>query len=200
MIIGLSYKMRVGKDTSADYLVKTYSFKKDSFAKSLKEGIGKGVFGFTDEQFESLKAVVDPFWGVTPREVLQKAGTEFGRHVFGENIWIKTLERRIKSTLASNIVISDCRYINEAEAIKAWGGIVVRIDRDLPGNKSTHISETELDGWDKFDVVINNNGTFEELYHKLDNLVFDYVLTTDKNPVVPEEELDIEVVLEEDSN
>jgi hypothetical protein len=54
-----------------------------------------------------------------------------------------------------NWIITDCRFPNEAQAIKDKGGIIIRIDR--PGIKpvNAHPSETALDNWD-FDHKIAN--------------------------------------------
>jgi len=58
-LIGFLAKKRHGKDTSADYLVKKYNYKKLSFAKPIKDAC-KILFGFTDEQlYGNLKEVKD---------------------------------------------------------------------------------------------------------------------------------------------
>lgn len=74
-------------------------------------------------------------------------------------------------------IITDVRYRNEAQYIKDQGGIVIRINRmiaaDLlsgPGGLYMHESETELDDW-KFDTTISNDGTFEELYTKAEEVM-----------------------------
>lgn len=177
MIIAFGHTARVGKDTSADYLVNTYFFLKDSFAYSLKEGIGKGVFGFTDEQLELTKEIPDDFWGMSPRQALQLAGTEGGRNVFGQDLWVKTLQRRVQQHPTRNYAISDVRFKNEADAIKAMGGIVIKINRDTAGTKSKHSSETELDNYTAWDVELDNNGDKNHLYAQLDNIVSKYVLS-----------------------
>ncbi len=184
MIIGFSHKARVGKDTAGDYLRDTYVFHKLSFAGPLKEGIGKCIFGFTDEQMESGKEVKDPFWGMTPREVLQKAGTEYGRGVFGDDMWVKALKRKIDQNTTYNYAISDVRYKNEADAIKSWGGVVVRIDRNIVGTNSQHISEVDLVDYIGWDAVLDNNGTKEALYHQLDLLVAKHLYPQEVAPVI----------------
>jgi hypothetical protein len=181
MIIGFAFSARAGKDTSADYLVNTYSFLKDSFAYSLKEGIGKGVFGFTDEQLELTKEIPDDFWGMSPRQALQLAGTEGGRNIFGQDLWVKTLQRRVQQHPTRNYAISDIRFKNEAEAIKAMGGIVIKINRTGAGTASKHSSETELENYTNWDAELDNNGDFNHLYAQLDQIVSKYVLKeTDK--------------------
>src|SRR3990167_3895332 len=159
IIIGIGAQARVGKDTIADYLVKEYGFRKTSMASSLKEGIGRGVFGFNDEQlYGNLKEVVDKFWDdrlnihevsivyldrrwtklvvhvppkvgtewyegynvlgqvvdvkrlpITPRLILQLGGTEAGRKVFGDCLWVETVNRRIQDSGHSRWTIPDIR-------------------------------------------------------------------------------------------
>lgn len=103
ILIGLVAPKQSGKDTIADYLCMKYSFKKYNFADPLKEGIGK-IFGFTNEQlYGDDKEVIDPFWGVSPREVLQKVGTELFQYELprvmdefkdmGRTFWVKCFER-----------------------------------------------------------------------------------------------------------
>jgi hypothetical protein len=157
---------------------KQHDFKEDCFAYSLKEGIGKNVFGLTHDQLtnQDLKKIKDPFWNMTPREILQRAGTEAMRNTFSQDIWIKTLQKRLLLEPNKMYAISDVRYINEAEAIKSWGGKVIRIDRELPKTEfSNHISETELDNWNGWDDVLDNNSTFENLYDQIDKLVEKYI-------------------------
>ena len=129
---------------------------------------------------------------LTPRWVLQYWGTEVCRYGFHEDIWIASTEYRLHSS-KDNIVISDCRFPNEIQSIRQSGGKVVWIQRgQLPEwyelavqanttppnsemhlrliDKGVHISETAWIGT-KFDAIIENNGTVEELFHQLKNLV-----------------------------
>ncbi len=191
-IIGFAYGMSTGKTTAAKYLEgkyqrpstvyqmpgqRDYYFKRDNFAKSLKEGIGKMVFGLTEEQLNDpiLKETIDPYWDMTPRKIMQLAGTEAMRNTFHQDIWVRTLEKRIKAAdVNAMFAIDDVRYVNEAEAIKSWGGIVVHINRDTK-KQSTHISETEMQSYKDFDYTIDNNSTFTYLYGHLDKIVEEYI-------------------------
>lgn len=96
------------------------------------------------------------------RDMLQKRGTEEGRHVFGEDIWIRTLEAWIGSFVAAGayrFVITDVRFPNEADWVKMMGGRVVRVEGrgGLDGPLAFHPSETALDGYDKFDLHLDNS-------------------------------------------
>jgi hypothetical protein len=61
----------------------------------------------------------------------------------------------------SNWIITDMRYRNEFERVKSEGGITIRINSNR-AKIIDHISETDLDD-EKFDFVIDNSGTIEEL-------------------------------------
>jgi hypothetical protein len=172
MIIGLGYKARAGKDTIADYLVKNHRFKKIAFADALKRGCME-IFGLTHEQcYGDLKEVVDDFWKATPRYILQKVGTECLRNGYDPDIWIKSVQKAV--TNGERWVISDVRFINEARAVSMWGGSVVRVDRSVAGatgGVERHASEVELDSYNDWDVIIKNNGTFQELYDRVDQVM-----------------------------
>lgn len=177
-IIGFAFAQQSGKTTAAKYLASHYPLcKVDNFAKSLKDGIGKTVFGLTDDQLNDpvLKETIDPFWDMTPRKIMQLAGTECMRNTFSNDIWVRTLEKRItKAAEHFMFAVDDVRYPNEARAIKDWGGIVVRINRDT-GIKSSHVSETSLLDYKDFDYTIDNNGSFEDLYIQLDKIAKEYL-------------------------
>lgn len=172
MIIGLGYRARSGKDVVADYLVNKYGFKKTAFAASLKEAC-RTIFHLTDRQlYGDLKEVPDEFWGVTPRYILQRVGTECMRDGYDKSIWVRSLERQV--TQPGNWVITDVRFVNEAEAVKRWGGNVFRIDRPgvgVTGGIDKHPSEVEMDVYHEWDAIIKNDGTFEKLYKIIDEVV-----------------------------
>lgn len=178
MIIGFGYQARVGKDTAADYLAKYHAFSRRAFADSLK-GACHIIFGLTDSQLHgNMKEVVDRFWGTTPRDILQRVGTECLRNGFDQEVWVKSLEHYLlrKGDKHTDWAISDLRFPNEAEAVRRMGGLVVRIDRDpslripkLP--PQTHASETAMDSYERWDYLIDNNGDFNNLYDQLKELV-----------------------------
>lgn len=173
IIIGLSHKRCRGKDTTADYLCYRYNFHKVAFADALKEA-ARTIFGLSQEQlYGELKQSRDPFWNRTPRELLQLLGTEAGRNIFGDDIWIKALYRKISAHPERSFVIPDARFLNEVEAIKSWGGYCIRIDRNIPFDPliDNHPSETELDGYEDWDYTIDNNGTIQDLTSHVDYIL-----------------------------
>ena len=104
------------------------------------------------------------------REILQILGTEVGRGVFGDDFWVKSLGLRLQDTSA--IVISDCRFPNEADFIRSKGGLVIGIDR--PGIEiDDHPSELQMvENWDTMvDVTISNSSSLEALYATLQSAI-----------------------------
>jgi len=69
-----------------------------------------------------------------------------------------------------NWIISDVRFPNEAKSIKDREGVLIRIIRPLTEDKiiSNHESENALDHYNDWDYVINNDGSIEDLYHKVE--------------------------------
>lgn len=102
----------------------------------------------------------------TNRELLQRFGTEVGRNI-SKDIWIESLFDDLSEN--GSYIITDVRFINEAEAVKnRLNATLIRVNRDSV--KMDHSSETELDNYDRFDIVIDNNGTIEELINKVISL------------------------------
>lgn len=81
---------RVGKDEVARVLRDDLGFRTYSFALPLKQ-VAQVLFGLTEEQMwnDKLKNVVIDAWGLSPRTIFQRIGTEGGRHVFDEGMWAK---------------------------------------------------------------------------------------------------------------
>jgi hypothetical protein len=203
MIIGICGFIGSGKDTVADYLVNFHEFRRESFASTLKDAVA-AVFGWDRTMLEGRtkearewREQVDPWWAarldmptLTPRWVLQYWGTEVCRRAFHDDIWIASLENKLRNS-RDNIVISDCRFPNEIESLKQAGGSIVWVQRGtLPdwyedavsanqGNnvglnamkmRKIHASEWAWLGSD-FDVVIDNNGSIDDLYRQSASLV-----------------------------
>jgi hypothetical protein len=203
MIIGICGFIGSGKDTVADFLVNFHEFRRESFASTLKDSVA-AVFGWDRTLLEGRTAEarewreqVDPWWAerlnmptLTPRWVLQYWGTEVCRRSFHDDIWIASLENKLRNS-KDNIVISDCRFPNEIEAIKKANGVIVWVQRGaLPewyddavsanqGNniginamklRKIHASEWAWLG-SEFDHVIDNNGTIDDLFKQAQSLV-----------------------------
>ena len=219
MIIGVCGFIGSGKDTVADYLTNFHGFRRESFANSLKDAVAH-VFGWDRTMLEGRTKQarewceqVDPWWAdrlgiptLTPRWVLQYWGTEVCRRAFHDDIWIASLENKLRNS-RDDIVISDCRFPNEIKSIKDAGGIVVRVVRgpepdwyqdaiDMnAGDRcitymtakvrmqklGIHASETAWVGT-KFDLVLDNNATIDDLFAQVKSLVLETPASIENPP------------------
>lgn len=203
MIVGICGFIGSGKDTIADYLVNFHEFRRESFANTLKDA-ASAVFGWDRTLLEGRtkearewREQVDTWWAerlamptLTPRWILQYWGTEVCRKGFHDDIWIASLENKLRNSKDS-VVISDCRFPNEIQSIKNAGGKIIWVKRgELPewyslaiaANKghnfalqqlkqfNIHASETSWVG-SEFDFIIENNGNIEDLYKEVKTLV-----------------------------
>lgn len=208
MIIGITGLIGSGKDTAANYLITHHKFKKESFANSLKDAIAS-VFGWDRELLEGQskhsrewREQIDEWWSerlgmkITPRWVLQYWGTEVCRKGFHDDIWIASVENKLRKT-KDDIVISDVRFPNELMAIKNAGGMTIRINRgENPewyqsaidfnkgpnGNSGWALGKAKLDKLKihaseyssiglSYDHEIDNNGTIDDLHHSLESII-----------------------------
>ena len=203
MIIGVCGFIGSGKDTVADYLVNFHEFRRESFAGTLKDAVA-AVFGWNREMLEgkskearAWRERVDEWWAdrlnmptLTPRWVLQYWGTEVCRKTFHDDIWIASLENKLRQS-GDNIVVSDVRFPNEIKAIKNLGGKIIWVKRgELPSwydlaiaanqgslpaiqgmkDQGIHASEWAWVGT-KFDNEIINDQTIELLYKNIQSIV-----------------------------
>jgi hypothetical protein len=217
MIIGFVGFIGSGKDTAADYLVNCHGFRRDSFANTLKDAVAQ-VFGWDRTLLEGRTAEarkwreqLDVWWSerlnipeLTPRWVLQQWGTEVCRQGFHDDIWIASLENKMRKT-RDNIVISDVRFPNEIKAIHNAGGLVVRIkrgndpdwyeaalsaNRGPDGNPTWSLSKAKLErlaihasetAWvgGSIDHTVINNTTIDDMCRQIKNLVSDLPASTE---------------------
>ena len=162
MIIGLNGYAKSGKDEVAKAIVdinKLWEIKKFSSKLKIIAGILTGYHEdrFEDQSFKNTNLIG---WGMTAREFLQKLGTESVRDVLHNDAWVNALFSDYSQH--DRWVITDCRFPNEAEAIKDRGGIIIRVNRAGVKPVNDHESETALDEYE-FDRIIENNGTIEDL-------------------------------------
>jgi hypothetical protein len=220
MIIGICGFIGSGKDTIADYLVNFHGFRRESFANSLKDAVAH-VFGWDrmmlegrTKQAREWREQVDPWWAerlkmpnLTPRLMLQLWGTEVCRKGFHDDIWIASLENKLRNS-KDNVVISDCRFPNEIKSIREAGGVVCRVirgpepewygaalsvNRGPNGNSNwalskaklerlgIHASETAWVGTD-FDMVFLNNGSIDDLFFSVKDLVSSHLGANESLP------------------
>jgi len=202
MLIGIVGFIGSGKGTVGDILERK-GYIKDSFAKPLKDAVSC-MFGWPRELLEGDTEVSrnwreepDHYWSekfgrqFTPREALQLMGTEAGRNVFHQDLWVISLLNRAKG---KDVVVTDVRFKNEIDYIQKNNGYVVRIIRGaepewyntaLEINTLHHSQYTQKhyalqdevhrSEWDwigsKFDYTILNNGSIQDLGNAIEAML-----------------------------
>lgn len=177
MLIGICGRAGVGKDTVGDYLVKNYSFNRISLADPIKRLV-KDVFVLDDRTVYDRVAREQPLenwnnWSV--RKLLQFIGTELFRNNIDNEIWVKSLWYRVQQDKNKNYTINDLRFNNELQFFrdhaKRGEFACIKVIRDGCDGKVGiigHASEAyDLVG----DFEITNNGSYEELYVKVDEIM-----------------------------
>lgn len=191
--IGVCGFMGSGKDSVADILEER-DFIRFAFADTVKE-VAHVLFDWPidmlqgrTEESRAWREVVDEEWSeilgyeITPRLALQKIGTECCRNVFGENIFVGKVLKKIKNKYpGKNVIITDCRFENEIILLKKNGFKIAHINRDSKSKpwyneykngidvndiNDLHPSEYRWIRCD-FDYEIDNNGTKDDLKHNV---------------------------------
>jgi hypothetical protein len=178
-----------GKDTVVDFLVRDCGRSRVAFADAIREQaialnpiIRSGRI-FSNSVVEQLRlsdilSQCNYDWDKAKKEsevrrLLQRLGTEAGRDIFGENVWIDIAMRKCAGF--EYPTISDLRFENEEKAVKALGGIIWRVERTGYDNGvgTSHASEAYLASI-KHGELILNDGTLEDLRIKVFKLAVKY--------------------------
>ena len=163
MIIGLTGYAQSGKDSVAKILVEEYGFTRVAFADKIRELLYEMNPNFRDTLLQ--QAVNAHGWDEvksdpTVRRMMQNLGVG-ARKLFGENFWVHQAMNSMANA-HPNVVVTDVRFINEADTLKTNGGQLWRVKRPGVEAINSHISEKDMDGY-KVDQILNNGGTLNEL-------------------------------------
>jgi len=147
MIVGITGPAGSGKSTFARMLSEVSpDYVQTAFAESLKAML-RTLFGWTREEIEdpAFKAAEEPGLGVSRRHIMQTLGTDWGRNLVHQELWVQRgLARAIHIRNTGRIpVLTDVRFENEATAVRSAGGVVVEIVRD-GFRRGQHASEAGL--------------------------------------------------------
>lgn len=177
MIIGINGRMLAGKDSFAQIFADIYeNVERVAFAAKLKESCA-ALFNVSLAELEELKVEEDvrlvaswdgeldfysfDYQPLNFRQLLQRYGTEAHRDVFGDDFWVRQLLDNVIDA-EKFVLVTDCRFPNEAEAIKNRGGLVIRIVRpDQDDHGDRHASEQNIDALVDYFVV--NDGDLPKL-------------------------------------
>lgn len=190
-LIGLKGERRSGKDTIGRILLcPPHGYRREAFADDLKreifEAFGRAMLAEIWElgaydpspSFQDWMEFVDDhkndpadaeFGWIGP--ILQFWGTEYRRNRCGEDYWLRKMEAK----LGPRVVVTDVRFPNEADLIRAHGGFILHVERpgaqnDGAARSSSHASEALIDSIPA-DCVVHNDSTFEELIEEINQLV-----------------------------
>lgn len=178
LIVGLHGYARSGKDTVGAVLVEKAGFRRLAFADRMRamlyainpiadihDSYGDGV------EIERVAVIVDRIgWDPAKveyeeiRELMQRLGTEGGRAILGEDVWVDATMRQIAPI--GKYVITDVRFTNEAEAIRSAGGEVWGIRRPGTGPVNDHVSDQGIPP-ELVNRWIDNDGSFGALERKV---------------------------------
>jgi dephospho-CoA kinase len=172
-LIGIAGRARVGKDTAGLYLADRYGLRRMAFADPVKRvvaellGVSLGVLETHGK--EAPIAGLDR----SPRYLYQTLGTEWGRNLVHPDLWVRVLAREHalveRQACVHGVVITDVRMPNEAAWVRERGTLVHITRQDAPAVRA-HESEQGVEVLEG-DVVLPNDGTIDELYRRLDDLV-----------------------------
>lgn len=171
-IVALTGLAGAGKSTAASYLTTQYGFRLEKFTGPLKDMLR--AIGLTEDEIEGpLKhEPCDLLMGNTPRHAMQTLGTEWGRGQIHDSFWVNLWMARASGHRL--VVVDDCRFPNEAAAVRQLGGRIIRIDRpDMPINDTVagHVSEQHFRSL-PYDFAVTNNGSIPDLSKQVYEFAF----------------------------
>lgn len=173
-VIGITGRKRHGKDTVARELVLN-GFKVLRFADPLKEML-RAFYRAHDLVESEIERRLEGdlkehpciyLNGRSPRYAMQTLGTEWGRDLIDNNLWVDSLHRR--ASLHDKVAVPDVRFDNECAKIHEMDGKIVRVDASKRVPEDTHSNHSSETGIGKLpaDLEIDNNGTPFELQHAI---------------------------------
>lgn len=167
-LLGLTGFAGSGKDSVAALLARQHGFARMSFAEPIKLGLATmlrlplSVFEDRDAKERPLESI-----GCSPRRLMQTLGTEWGRQMVRQDLWICVADELLRQhrRLGSSVVLTDVRFDNEAQWIRAQGGEVWHVARPLPENAHVlpHASELGVVIHAGADSILHNDRGLEQL-------------------------------------
>jgi len=173
-LFGIVGEKGAGKDASVEHL-QTDRVLRYAFASPIKAG-ARALLGLTTLQTDDpvAKEVVDPRFDKTPRQLLQWLGTDCIRNQIDPDHWVNRFREWHDEMRALHprrtIVVTDVRFVNEADAIRALGGSLIRIERPRASPTDAHVSERESSQI-VVDHEVVNDSTLEALRDRVDSIL-----------------------------
>lgn len=160
-VVAFTGQAGAGKSTATRFLVDELGYTLVKFAGPLKDMMRAIGLGEDQIEGEFKEAPTVYLCGHTPRHAMQTLGTEWGRKCIGDDFWVGIWASRVDTVLkqGGRVVVDDCRYPNEAVAIRKLGGDILEIV-GRGGIAGGHESER---GCGDRDAVVVNDGTVQDL-------------------------------------
>ncbi len=177
-IVGFIGRRRAGKDTAAFYLMQN-GYAGLKFAGALKAmldtyleyvGVSPDVRTLLIEGAQK-ELPIKFLQGKSTRFAMQTLGTEWGRNLIGENLWVDAAIARAKQF--EKVVLTDVRFPNEVAALQGIGATIIKIERpdnDCSDEADAHVSEAEVDKL-PYDFKIVNDSTVQKLHDAIKAVV-----------------------------
>lgn len=148
-----------GKSYLSDRIINYYKFKKNIYIE--KKAFADKVYDLAYSLFGMT---------VKNRKLLQKIGTKMRE--INQDVWVNhTLKN-----LSKNVIIEDCRYINELNKLIENGFIIIKIN--IPKNiQIQRLKNTYPKTWKKH--IENINHESETNLNNIDNCKFNYIIDYD---------------------
>lgn len=162
VLIGLTGRAGAGKSTAAHYLNAVHGFSRTRFAGPLKDMLR--AIGLSEDEIEGDRKETPCalLGGATPRHAMQTLGSEWGRDLIHPELWAVIWQEKTRRLLDAgySVCVEDVRFPNEAAAVKALGGHIMRVRTFDPPPAGDHISEQHdlpydvsvLNDWHSLDV------------------------------------------------
>lgn len=179
MIVGFTGKKQSGKSTASKYVAHKYNLRRVNFKDALVHEIKDRFPDLLKSIIEVMERVdfndlnpwtIDRLFQDKPplmRSLLQNHGTNVRRMDNG-NYWVNQWKAE---TIGKDVVVDDVRFLNEAEAIRERGGVIIRITRLGLSSSDNHISEIEMDQITPDFTITVDTGDFATLYRQLEEIV-----------------------------
>ena len=178
-VIAVLGRIGAGKDVICDYLVARYHGTKRGFSDPLYKileiinpaiPVGESLVTQKFKYYRDLVAQYgqDRAKRMFPeiRRLLQVLGTECGREIHGPDAWTKAMGRVVAADYLT--CIRDCRFPSEVTWLRAQDSLLIHVHSTREQAPSAHISDFAIDAKSESDYSIENNGTLEDLYGKVE--------------------------------
>lgn len=178
LLLALTGPVGIGKTTAAK-VFEVHGFRLHAFADPVK--IAASVaFNLTPLWLsDEYKNRIHPYWGMTPREMYQRVGTEAFQTEFGTDVWIRSMQQRLDQLPVGRDLITDVRpgkdgRCYEAEFVREQGGKVIHMvgpaRREQPAGTAQHSSNGSVPFVDG-DLTLYNTGTLYQLHENIASLL-----------------------------